>query len=72
MVKNTNKRITITITKGQFKWLSQQAKIKDITLSKFISWLLVAKASEIRDYLDLNVNSFDELREIAIAKWLDD
>ena len=71
MVKDTNQRVTITITKKQYKWLLDQSLKKEITISKFISWLLIAKCNEIYDYMRFNVNSMDELIEIAKANWID-
>lgn len=70
-VKKTNSRVTITLTKKQLIWIKKQAKAKSLSVSQFVSWLLVAKANEIKDYLDLNINSFDELKTIVQAKWLD-
>lgn len=71
-VKKSNKRITITISKNQFNWLVNQSKKKDMTISHLISYLLVAKCNEIKEYLDLNVNSFDDIKRIANTPWLDD
>lgn len=74
MVKDTNKRITITISKKLFEWLSSQAQSKDITISKFISWMLGKKAFEIMEYLNLNVSNMEELEEvykIVKTKWIE-
>lgn len=75
MIKDNNKRITITISKRQFEWLKKFTKKHNITISKYIVWLLSKKASELSIMLDLQkgkeeaIKDFDEyLLEIAKAK----
>ena len=75
MIKDNNKRITITLSKKQFEWLKKFTKKHNITISKYIVWLLSKKASELSIMLDLQkgkeeaIKDFDEyLLEIAKAK----
>ena len=75
MIKDNNKRITITLSKKQFGWLKKFTKKHNITISKYIVWLLSKKASELSIMLELQkgkeeaIKDFDEyLLEIAKAK----
>ena len=75
MIKEYNTRITITLSKKQFEWLKKFTKKHNITISKFIVWLLSKKASELSIMLELQkgkeeaIKDFDEyLLEIAKAK----
>lgn len=75
MIKDNNKRITITLSKKQFEWLKKFTKKHNITISKYIVWLLSKKASELSIMLELQrgkedaIKDFDEyLLEIAKAK----
>ena len=43
MIKDSNVRIMITISKKQYEWLKKQAKKKDMTVSKYISRVLYYK-----------------------------
>lgn len=70
-IKSTNSRITITLTKKQVHWLNTQAKRKHLTLSQFVSWLVSAKANEIKDFLELNAEDYNDIIRIAQTRWLD-
>lgn len=75
MVKNNNRRIAITLSKKQYEWLKKFTKKHNITISKYIVWLLSKKANELSVMLELQkgreeaIKAFDEyLIEIAKAE----
>lgn len=74
-VKSNKKRVMITLPKKQAEWLSAFTKSKDITISKYISWLLYHKAEEMLVLLKIdetNIYTREELQEIAQTRWLDE
>lgn len=69
MVKESNERITITLTKRQVEWIREQAKKMDISPSKFIKWLMDKNIGHLLNRLP--EETIDELCRIAKVKWLD-
>lgn len=82
MIKQTNERVTLTLSKKQVRWIKQQAKLKDITPSRFVAWLLALKINEINTYMkatnediynDLEwLKNLDETIRIAKTPWIKD
>ena len=75
MIKDNNRRIAITLSKKQYDWLKKFTKKHNITISKYIVWLLSKKANELSVMLELQkgreeaIKAFDEyLQEIAKAE----
>lgn len=77
MVKNTNKRVMITLSKKQITWLNKFCKKHNITVSQFIKWQVSLKAQEMITLLklvkdaDTGIEDMEALNEIVKAKWLD-
>lgn len=77
MVKDTNKRVTITLSKKQITWLNKFCKKHNITVSQFIKWQVSLKAQEMITLLklvkdaDTGIEDMEALNEIVKAKWLD-
>lgn len=70
MIKNDNIRFNITLSKKQYKWLSEICKKRGISKSKFINWILSLKAREMIELLNINKYSLEELINIAKQEWL--
>lgn len=70
MIKETNTRIIITVSKNQDIWLTKQAKKLKITKSKLIAWLISIKAREMLEITKLKDYELDELIAIAKTEWL--
>lgn len=64
MVKNTNTRLTITISKKQYRWLTELCKEKDMKMSKLISWLLYQKSVDVVNTRNLLEHPEEELSRI--------
>lgn len=74
-VSKYKKRVMITLPVKQAEWLAAFTRSRDITPSKYISWLLYYKADEMLRLLkvdETNIFTEKELQEIAQTKWLDD
>lgn len=77
MVKDTNKRVTITLSKKQITWLNKFCKKHNITVSQFIKWQVSLKAQEMITLLklvkdaDTGIEDMEALNEIVKAKWID-
>lgn len=77
MVKATNKRVMITLSKKQITWLNKFCKKHNITVSQFIKWQVSLKAQEMITLLklvkdaDTGIEDMEALNEIVKAKWLD-
>ena len=74
MVKNTNTRITITISKKQYKWLNELCEEKGMKMSKLISWLLYQKTIDVvntrnlLDHPEEELNKTDEISEEELQR----
>ena len=74
MVKNSNTRITITISKKQYKWLNELCEEKGMKMSKLISWLLYQKTIDVvntrnlLDHPDEELNKTDEISEEELQR----
>lgn len=68
MVKQSNERITITLTKKQVDWIREQAKAMDTTPSKFIKWLMDKNIAHLINRLP--EEDIQELCRLAKVKWL--
>ena len=64
MVKNTNTRITITISKKQYKWLTELCEEKNMKMSKLISWLLYQKTIDVVNTRNLLEHPEEELSKV--------
>lgn len=75
MIKDSNKRIQITLTKKQHQWLTKFCKKKKITPSTYIRWILVMKAEEMLTLLRISPSErsarMEDLMAIIQAKWID-
>lgn len=69
MVKKTNERIIITLTKKQVAFIRENAKRLDITPSRFIKWLLDKNISALVSRLP--ERDLQALIELAKVKWVD-
>lgn len=65
MVKKTNTRLTITISKKQYKWLDELCKEKGMKMSKLIAWLLWQKSNDVEHTKRLLEEPKKELEEIS-------
>lgn len=65
MIKETNERITITLSKNQVNWLKKLAKSKGITISKLVSYILMSDIEKLYTILERENQDFDELIRIA-------
>lgn len=74
MIKESNCRLQITISKEQKKWLEKQCKKLKITESQYIKWILSRKAQEIAEYLYMQTDEsqeyLKEIIEIVKTPWL--
>lgn len=66
MIKENNTRITITVSKKQFDWLKKFTKKHNITISKYIVWLLSKKANELSVMLELQKGTEEALKDFDI------
>lgn len=64
MVKTTNTRITITISKKQYKWLENLCAEKSMKMSKLISWMLYQKSNDVEHTKNLLENPKEELDQV--------
>lgn len=68
MVKESNERITITLTKRQVEWIREQAKKMDTTPSRFIKWLMDKNIGHLINRLP--EEDIEELIRLAKVKWI--
>lgn len=71
MIKQTNERITITLSKSQVNWLKTLAKQKQITVSTLVSYMLMSDIEKLCTILERNNHNLQETIRIAKTKWLD-
>lgn len=69
MIKNTNIRRIITLSKKQDKWLSTTAKKLNMSYSKFIKFLIDKNISHL--IAKLPKKELDQIIKIAKTPWLD-
>lgn len=75
MIKESNERLQITMSKKQRKWLLEFCKNHDITPSKYICWMLSKKAEEMLLLLKINEDNFEtreDLMQIIKTNWIND
>lgn len=77
MIKDTNIRIQITLSKAQANWLKNLCKKAGISTSKYISWILSKKADELLNLLNLNTHfgnyTKEQIEEIMKTNlWIED
>lgn len=68
MVKDSNERITITLTKKQISWVREQAKRLDMRPSQFIKWLMDKNIANLINRLPNE--DLEYLIKIAKTKWV--
>lgn len=68
MIKNTNIRRMITLSKKQDKWLSTNAKKLNMSYSNFIKFLIDKNISHLISKLPKK--ELDEIIKIAKTPWL--
>lgn len=68
MVKDSNERITITLTKKQINWVREQAKRLDMRPSQFIKWLMDKNIANLINRLPNE--DLEYLIKIAKTKWV--
>lgn len=69
MVKKENQRVIITLTKKQVCWLKNGAKKLNISVSKFVKWLISKNISQLLAQWD--PKKLDEMIKIAKLPWVD-
>lgn len=71
MIKETNKRIMITLPKKQVEWLYEYAKSKNLTPSNLIKYLLVKRINDLYDLVEAQKNpeKLKEMIDLAKTKW---
>ncbi len=69
MIKSTNERISLTLTKKQVDWIRTQAKRLDMSPSRFIKWMLDRNLSKLINRLP--EEDLQRLIKLAKVKWLD-
>lgn len=76
MVKGSNIRIQITLSKAQANWLKNLCKKAGISTSKYISWILSKKADELLNLLNLNTHfgsyTEEQIKELMNINWIDE
>lgn len=68
MVKKDNTRIIITFSKAQANWLKTGAKKLNISVSKFVKWLIDKNISRILS--NMNEKDYKEIIKIAKMPWI--
>jgi len=68
MIKDSNERITITLTKKQISWVRAQAKRLDMRPSQFIKWLMDKNIANLISRLPSN--DLEYLIKIAKTQWI--
>ena len=69
MIKDSNERIILTLTKKQVSWLKEQSKKLDMTTSQFVKWLIDKNIGKLISRLP--ERELQELIKLAKVKWLD-
>lgn len=69
MVKDSNERIILTLTKKQVSFIRENAKRLNITPSRFVKWLLDKNISHILNRLP--EKELEEIIRIAKVRWVD-
>lgn len=69
MIKDTNERITITLTKKQVDWIRTQSKRLDMRPSSFVKWMLDKNIGNLINRLP--ERDIERLIKLAKVKWLD-
>lgn len=69
MIKDTNERITITLTRKQITWIRAQAERMGTTPSKFIKWLMDKNLAHLINRLP--ERDLKEIIRLAKVQWLD-
>lgn len=68
MIKETNTRITITVSKKQNEFLEEGAKKLKISKSQFVKWLMDKNITRIAD--TWTEKEFEEIKRICKIKWV--
>lgn len=69
MIKESNERISITLTKKQINWIRTQANRLDMRPSTFIKWLIDKNIAKL--IARLPEDDLEKLIKLAKVKWLD-
>lgn len=74
MIKDTNKRIMITLSKKQIAWIQKLAKQTRLTKSELIKWLVSKNVEVLIEYIYRKENNLttEEIYRIVKTSWLDD
>lgn len=74
MIRDTNKRVTITLSKKQDEWLGAFSKQLRITKSQAVKWLISKNVELLIEYIYRKENDLtnEEIQRIIHTKWLDD
>lgn len=74
MIKDTNKRIMITLSKKQIAWIEKLAKQTRLTKSNLIKWLVSKNVEVLIEYIYRKENNLttEEIQRIIKTSWLDD
>lgn len=74
MIKDTNKRIMITLSKKQIAWIEKLAKQTRLTKSNLIKWLVSKNVEVLMEYIYRKENNLttEEIQRIIKTSWLDE
>lgn len=74
MIKDTNKRIMITLSKKQITWIEKLAKQTRLTKSNLIKWLVSKNVEVLIEYIYRKENNLtnEEIYRIIKTSWLDE
>lgn len=68
MIKSTNERVQITLSKQQAKWLRTNAKKLHMSVSKFVKFLMDKNIAKFANML--TPKELEDLQRIARVKWI--
>lgn len=68
MVKETNTRIIITVSKDQAAWLKKTAKKMKMSISRLCKWLMDKNIAKLASFL--TKKEWEELKRIAKTPWI--
>lgn len=68
MIKDTNERIRITLSKQQVKWLRTNAKKLGMSLSKFVKFLIDKNIAKIAN--QMTQEELEYIIKIARTPWI--
>ena len=69
MIKDSNERITLTLTRKQVAWLKKQAEELEMTPSRLVKWLMANSLAKL--CRQVREDDWQRLCKIARTPWVD-